>query len=103
MRMANGSMGVDAADYDQDGWLDLFISNVDHESFALYRNTKNDSFSDATMAVHGAKDGSLGDVRDLEPGTPCTDWTGCLLGPVGNTDGASGTLLVGLRAPDPDS
>jgi enediyne biosynthesis protein E4 len=48
--LARSGMGVDAADYDQDGWLDLFVSNVDHESFALYRNTKNDSFSDATMA-----------------------------------------------------
>jgi enediyne biosynthesis protein E4 len=48
--LARSGMGVDAADYDQDGWLDLFVSNVDHESFALYRNTKNESFFDATMA-----------------------------------------------------
>ena len=48
--LARSGMGVDAADYDQDGWIDLFVSNVDHESFALYRNTKNDSFNDATMA-----------------------------------------------------
>jgi hypothetical protein len=48
--LARSGMGVDAADYDQDGWLDLFVSNVDHESFALYRNTRKDSFIDATMS-----------------------------------------------------
>src|SRR5208283_2368359 len=29
-------MGVDAADYDQDGWVDLFVANVDQEMFSLY-------------------------------------------------------------------
>jgi hypothetical protein len=40
-------MGVDAADYDQDGWIDLFEANVDQEMFSLYHNEKNESFSDA--------------------------------------------------------
>src|SRR6185437_14401068 len=35
---ARSGMGVDAADYDQDGWIDLFVSNVDHEMFSLYHN-----------------------------------------------------------------
>jgi hypothetical protein len=26
---ARSGMGVDAADYDQDGWVDLFVANVD--------------------------------------------------------------------------
>src|SRR5213082_1488667 len=39
-------MGVDAADYDQDGWVDLFVSNVDQEMFSLYHNNKNETFSD---------------------------------------------------------
>jgi enediyne biosynthesis protein E4 len=39
-------MGVDAADYDQDGWMDLFVSNVDHEAFSLYHNRGDESFSD---------------------------------------------------------
>lgn len=47
--LARSGMGVDAADYDQDGRLDLFVSNVDHESFALYRNAGKDFFADATM------------------------------------------------------
>jgi hypothetical protein len=40
-------MGVDAADYDQDGWPDLYVSNIDHESFSLYHNSKDGSFTDA--------------------------------------------------------
>jgi hypothetical protein len=47
--LARSGMGVDAADYDQDGRLDLFVSNVDHESFALYRNAGKDFFADSTM------------------------------------------------------
>lgn len=39
-------MGVDAADYDQDGWIDLFEANVDHEMYSLYHNEKNEVFSD---------------------------------------------------------
>ena len=47
---ANGQprsgMGVDSADFDGDGWQDLFVANVDQEMFSLYRNNKDDSFTD---------------------------------------------------------
>jgi hypothetical protein len=39
-------MGVDAADYDQDGWIDLFVTNVDHEQFSLYHNNRDETFND---------------------------------------------------------
>lgn len=42
-------MGVDAADYDQDGWVDLFEANVDQEMFSLYHNDKNELFSDSAL------------------------------------------------------
>jgi hypothetical protein len=42
-------MGVDAADVNQDGWLDLFVTNVDHEMFSLYRNHKDMSFDDLAL------------------------------------------------------
>ena len=46
---ARSGMGVDAADYDQDGWTDLFVANVDQEMFSLYHNNKNETFSDAAV------------------------------------------------------
>lgn len=39
-------MGVDAADFDNDGWQDLFVANIDHEFFSLYRNQKDMTFTD---------------------------------------------------------
>src|SRR5712692_4635022 len=39
-------MGVDAADYDGDGWQDLFVANIDREFFSLYHNQKDLTFTD---------------------------------------------------------
>jgi hypothetical protein len=39
-------MGVDSADYDNDGKLDLFVANIDHELFSLYHNDGENTFSD---------------------------------------------------------
>ncbi|HKC66369.1 MAG TPA: VCBS repeat-containing protein, partial [Pyrinomonadaceae bacterium] len=39
-------MGVDAADYDGDGWQDLFVANIDQEFFSLYHNQKDLTFTD---------------------------------------------------------
>lgn len=36
--LPNGSMGVDAFDYNLDGQLDLWVCNYEDETFALYRN-----------------------------------------------------------------
>jgi hypothetical protein len=51
---ANGQprsgMGVDAADFDQDGLVDLFVANVDQEMFSLYKNRGNESFADVAHA-----------------------------------------------------
>ena len=48
--LARSGMGVDACDYDQDGWVDLFVSNVDHEMFSLYHNNKDETFTDLSPA-----------------------------------------------------
>jgi len=32
--------GRDAADYDGDGWQDLFVANIDQELFSLYQNQR---------------------------------------------------------------
>jgi hypothetical protein len=39
-------MGVDAGDYDSDGWQDLFVANIDQEFFSLYHNQKDLTFTD---------------------------------------------------------
>ena len=44
-------MGVDAADFDQDGLVDLFVSNIDHEAFSLYHNRGDETFQDVSGAA----------------------------------------------------
>jgi hypothetical protein len=46
---ARSGMGVDSADYNEDGWMDLFVGNIDQEIFSLYRNNRDRSFSDQAM------------------------------------------------------
>jgi hypothetical protein len=46
---ARSGMGLDAADFDGDGWQDLFVANVDQEMFSLYRNMKNETFRDVAF------------------------------------------------------
>jgi enediyne biosynthesis protein E4 len=47
--VARSGMGVDAADFNQDGWLELFVANVDHEMYSLYRNGKDGTFEDVAV------------------------------------------------------
>ncbi len=46
---AEAGMGVDAADYDNDGWPDLYVAHLDFEFDRLYRNEGGGVFSDATF------------------------------------------------------
>ena len=43
-------MGLGAADYDRDGWLDLVKTNFDDDTPSLYRNLGGGAFEDATRA-----------------------------------------------------
>jgi hypothetical protein len=47
---ARSGMGVDSADYDQDGWMDLFLTDVDEEMFSLYHNSHDETFEDESIA-----------------------------------------------------
>lgn len=47
---SRSGMGVDSADYDQDGWEDLFVDNVDQEMYSLYHNDHNLTFDDVAEA-----------------------------------------------------
>ena len=49
-----GSMGVDAADIDQDGWLDLYYTNSSYESNSMLVNNRDGSFTNLTYpSGHG--------------------------------------------------
>jgi len=43
-------MGVDSADFNEDGWMDLCLTNLDHEMFALYQNKRDESFEDKSVS-----------------------------------------------------
>jgi enediyne biosynthesis protein E4 len=48
------SMGVDCADYDNDGWLDFFQTSYSEQQPALYRNSGQGFFEDrTTLAMPG--------------------------------------------------
>jgi len=47
----NGSMGVDCGDYDNDGRLDLFMTDYQGEMPVLYHNLGDGFFEDATLAT----------------------------------------------------
>jgi hypothetical protein len=42
-------MGVTAADYNHDGWLDIFKTNFSGDTSSLYRNTGKGTFDDVTF------------------------------------------------------
>ncbi len=43
-------MGIDAADVDGDGWLDLYVTHLDFELNRLYHNNRDETFDDVTFA-----------------------------------------------------
>jgi hypothetical protein len=56
---ANGrprsGMGADAADFNEDGWQDLFVANIDRENFAIYQNNRDGTFDDLAIPMGIAK------------------------------------------------
>jgi enediyne biosynthesis protein E4 len=48
---ARSGMGVDSADFDEDGWMDLFVANIDEEIFSLYRNLHDGKFEDVSIPM----------------------------------------------------
>jgi hypothetical protein len=52
---ARSGMGVDSADLDQDGWMDLFVTNLDHEFYSPYQNKHDETFEDKATSMGVAK------------------------------------------------
>jgi len=48
---AQAGMGVGAADYNRDGWLDIVKTNFDDDTTSLYRNLGGGAFEDVTSAA----------------------------------------------------
>ncbi len=46
--LAQAGMGVDAGDFDEDGLLDLFVTNFSHDTNTAYQNTGSGFFEDST-------------------------------------------------------
>ena len=44
--IAQAGMGVDVADLNKDGWLDIFVTNLSYETNALYYNNGDGTFND---------------------------------------------------------
>jgi enediyne biosynthesis protein E4 len=42
-------MGVDSADYSDDGWMDLFVANIDTEMYSIYQNNHDETFDDMAL------------------------------------------------------
>jgi len=53
--LARSGMGADSADFDQDGWMDLFLSDLNSEVYSLYQNKHDESFEDVAASWGIAK------------------------------------------------
>jgi hypothetical protein len=49
-----GSMGADCADYDHNGWLDLFMTDFEQQRPILFKNLGSGMFEDVTMRTGAA-------------------------------------------------
>jgi hypothetical protein len=67
-----GSMGVDAADYDGDAWLDLCVTNYQNQINNLYHRSERDSYEE--LARHAGI--SLGVLPEVSWGVGFADFDG---------------------------
>jgi enediyne biosynthesis protein E4 len=66
----NASMGVDCADYDNDGLLDFFMTSYQSELPVLYRNLGNGMLEDATLRT----DAGVGTLQHVNWGNGLIDF-----------------------------
>jgi len=46
---ARSGMGVDSADFSNEGWMGLFVANLDRELFSIYKNNRDETFDDLAL------------------------------------------------------
>jgi enediyne biosynthesis protein E4 len=44
-------MGVDSADFKEDGWMGLFVANLDREMYSIYQNNRDETFDDLALST----------------------------------------------------
>ena len=71
--VAQGSMGVDCSDYNNDGWFDFFMTNYQDELPVLYRNSGTGFFEDVSLQT-GA---GVSAERYVTWGTGFADFRNC--------------------------
>jgi hypothetical protein len=65
-----GSMGVDAGDYDNDGWLDLYVTSYQGQLSHLFKNLGDGTFEDVTLMTDAGK----GTIHHVSWGTGFVDF-----------------------------
>jgi len=50
-----GSMGVSCGDYDNDGWLDFYVTSYQEQTAHLFRNMGDGTFEDVTLMTGAAR------------------------------------------------
>ena len=57
--VAQAGMGVTVGDYNNDSWIDIFVTNLSYETNALYRNNGDGTFTDVVYEAHLGKESYL--------------------------------------------
>ena len=72
--MTAGGLGCAVGDYDNDGWPDLYVTNLGENR--LYHNNRNGTFTDVAEKAGVALDKQVGGCRDDHTGATFGDYDG---------------------------
>lgn len=90
-------LGVTWTDYDNDGWLDLYVANDSSPNY-LYKNKKDGTFSDVSFESGTSYSGDGGEQGSMGVSIEDYDWDGDLDIFVTNFESEQNTLYQNLGA-----